>query len=603
MKRNVLGSWLLMVGLALGVGVTGCGDDDEGPPDSGSVDSGYDAGRDSGAPPVDAGCDGGQGGCDGGHPPVDGGEDGGPTSTDGGEDGGPTPTDGGEDAGPPDAGPPDFRAHVRFINAFVGLKNNPTDVADRPWEPFHVTLRVGDAETFPVVKAGAAAVSEFREVILTGPTQSVRVVARDAEGTSEAPDLAALAEVTLADDEWVTVVGAGSLLQVGQERPDKPRLVVLRDHALTLSAQPGNVHVRFMSADRVLSASARRRLANEAGEPYENNSVDAYSADVVEQGVLVPVDTKRVAVIGTSPIFAPAQSGWLFYSLADGTLTEGKAYYAINTGEDRRTLSDEGAPALLFVTAKENTVARFQRGPLVYLFNGLLPATVGGTTPQLQAIRGSSNIATAMAYGAAPKVADLPVSTAGFSLRFTVNGQPGQGVLEGAATGPLEAGRRYLGVLCGRVEASPTLTVVRDEFSAEGAQSPFLRFIHCSASSPAPLTFGSYSFQADGSSREVFTPLFTGATFATATQPATGAAFSPPVSTTTPVYTWLGLRTADATPIERTIRGRVLGTPTFLVLIGEWENTLTYRAINTRVNAWSPSAPNDPFFSPLTPAP
>src|SRR5215217_5530290 len=591
-KRNVLGSWLLMVGLALAVGGTGCGDDDEGPPDSGHVD----AGRDSGTPPVDAGCEGGQGGCDGGHPPMDGGEDAGPLPTDGGEDAGPP------DSGPPDAGPPDYRAHVRFINAFVGSKNNPTDAVDRPWDPFHVTLRVGDAEPFPTVKAGAAAVSDFRDVVLSGPTQSVRLVARDAEGTAEAPDLAALADITLAHGDQVTVVGAGSLLQVGQERPDKPRLLVLYDNKLAGAAPTGEVHVRFASTDRVISATARRRLANEAGSPYDNNSVDAYSADSVEQGVLVPVDTKRVAVIGLTPTFAPAQSGSLYYSLPEGTLEEGKAYYFINTGEDRRTLADEGAPALLVVTAKENTFARFLRDPLLYLFNGLLPATVGGTTPQLQAIRGSSNIATAMTYAAAPKVADLPVSTTGFSLRFTVNGQPGQGVLEGATTGPLEAGRRYLGVLCGRLEASPTLTVVKDEFSVAGAQSPFLRFIHCSASAPTPLTFGSYSFQADGSSMDVFTPLFTGTTLATATQPVTGVSFTPPVSTSAPVYTWLGFKTADATPIERTIRGRVLATPTFVILIGEWEGVLTYRAVNTRVNTWSVSTPNDTQFSPL-PAP
>ncbi|MFY2558705.1 DUF4397 domain-containing protein [Corallococcus terminator] len=593
MKRNVLGSWLLMVGLALGVGVTGCGDD-EGPSDSGNVDAGHDAGRDSGTPPVDAGCDGGPGGCDGGHPPTDGGEDAGPP------DSGP-PDAGPPDAGPPDAGPPEYRAHVRFINAFVGVKNNPTDVSDRPWEPFHVTLRVGDAEPFPVVKAGAAAVSGFREVILTGPTQSVRVVARDAEGTAETPDLAALAEVTLADGDHVTVVGAGSLLQVGQERPDKPRLVVLSDNKLAVAAPTGEVRVRFMSGDRVVSATARRRFANEAGTPYDNNSVDAYSADPVEQGFAVPAETPRVVVIGTSPTFAPAQSGWLYYSLPEGTLKEGKAYYAINTGEDRRTLGDEGAPALLLVTAKEDTFVRVQRGPLVYLFHGLLPATVGGTSPQLQAIHGSSNIATGMTYGTAPKVGDLPVSTTGVSLRVTVNGQPGQGVLT-ADTGPLEAGRRYLGVLCGRVEASPSLTLVKDEFSAAGAQSAFLRFIHCSASSPTPLDFGSYSFQADGSSLDAFTPLFTGATLAAATQPVTGVAFSPPASTTTPAYTWLGLRTPDATPIERTIRGRVLGTPTFLILIGEWGGALTYRAVNTRVNTWSVSTPNDTQFSPL-PAP
>ncbi|NVJ20958.1 DUF4397 domain-containing protein [Myxococcus sp. AM011] len=585
MMRNVLGSWLLVVGLVLSVGVTGCGDDDDGPPDSGSID----AGRDSGPAPADGG-DAGPGPTDSGPP------DAGPEPTDAGPpDAGPEPTD----AGPPDAGP-DLRprAHVRFINAFVGVKNNPTDTADRPWDPFSVDLYVGAAKLFSAMKAGSASVSVFQEVILTGPTQSVRLVVRDAEGTAEAPEIAALADVALADGDWVTIVGAGSLLQVEPESVDKPKLVVLRDNALATST-PGEVRVRFMSADRVLSDSAKRRFADEMGRPYGDNSVDAYTADSVEEGVPVPVDTTRVAILGTLPVFAPAQSGWLFYSLPEGTLKEGKALYAINTGDDRRTLADDGAPALLIVTAKEDTSVRLQRGPLVYFFNGLLPASVGGTTPSLQVIYGSSNIATDLRYGSTPRVGDVPVSATGVSLRVAVHNQPLQSVLEGATTGPLEAGRRYLGVLCGRVAATPTITIVKDEFSAEDAQSPFLRFVHCSASSPTPLDFGSYTFHADGSSRETFTPLFTGAAFATPAQPATGVAFSPPVSPTTPAYTWLGLKTVGATPIERTIRGRVLGTPTFLVLIGEWESSLTYRVLNTRVNGWGAASPNDPFFSPL----
>ncbi|MCP3064648.1 DUF4397 domain-containing protein [Myxococcus sp. K38C18041901] len=647
MKRNVLGSWLLMVGLALAAGVTGCGDD-EGPSDAGSV-ARCDGGRvladgGCGEPLPPKPCDGGpvlpDGGCglpptnpcDGGPVLPDGGCgmpptntcDGGPVLPDGGCgepptntcDGGPVLPDGGCggpptntcDGGPasPDGGcgepPPTYRAHVRFINAFVGFKGNPADTVDKLWDPFRVTLRVDDVEFFRSMRAGAAAVSEFREVLLTGPTQSMRMVARDAEGTSEAPDLVVPVDISLADGDWVTVVGAGSLLQVGQARPDHPRLVVLRDNALAAAAPEGEVRVRFMSADRVVSATAKRRFADETGRPYDDNSVDPYSADPVEQGFLVPSKTPRVAIIGTSPTFAPAQSGWLFYSLPEGTFEDGKAYYAINTGEDRRTLSDEASPALLIVTAKQDAFARFQRGPLVYFFHGLLPAAGGGTQQSLQVIRGSSNIAASLAYGTAPKVADLPVSDTGFPLRVTVNGQPGQAVLEGATTGPLEAGRRYLGVLCGRIAGAPTLTLVKDEFATESAQSPFLRFIPCSANSPSPLDFGAYSFQADGSSRDVFTPLFTGATLATPTLPVTGVSFTPPVSTTMPAYTWLGLKTQETTPLERTIRGRVLTTPSFLILIGEWESSLSYRVINTRVNTWSVSSPNDASFSPL-PAP
>ncbi|WP_241757789.1 DUF4397 domain-containing protein [Myxococcus landrumensis] len=600
MMRNILGVWLLMCGGLLSLGVVGCGDDggEESPRDSGVID----AGRDGGPRPEDGGRDG-DGAPDSG---IDGGEDGGddagrdsgPATMDAGDDGGTSEPDAGRDAGPSVS----HRAHVRFVNVFLGSKGNPSDQVDRPWAPFQVDLYVAGTKRFAAVAAGNAAVTAFQEVELTGPTQEVRLVARDAEGDASAPEWAALDAVTLAAGDWVTVVGSGSLLQVGQERPDKPRLVVLKDHAFTPVTEPDTVRVRFMSADRVVSATARRRFSNEAGVPFENNTVEAYSADTVENGVSLPSDTSRVAIVGTTPAFTPAQSGWLYYSLPEGTLRAGQAYYAINTGEDRRTLPDEGASALLLIRAKRDETVRLKRGPLVYFFNGVLPATPGGTPPSLQVIHGSLNVATAITHGAAPKVADLPVTASGLSVRVTVSGQPSQGVLESADVGTLEAGRRYLGVLCGRQGASPTLTVVKDEFALESPQSPFLRIIPCSASAPTPLDFGAYTFQADGSSRDTFTPLLTGLSHALPTQPVTGVSFTPPVSTTTPAYTWLGVKTTGDSPVERTIRGRVLTTPSFLILMGEWEGSLTYRTLNTRLNAWGSSGPNDATFSPL-PAP
>ncbi|WP_338871254.1 DUF4397 domain-containing protein [Myxococcus stipitatus] len=610
MKSNVQGVWLLMLGVLLALGSVGCGDDEgeDSPRDSGVVD----AGRDGGARPDDGGRDGdgapdgstdggwnggGDAGRDGG---PDAGRDGGPPAMDGGDDGG---TDGG--SGEPDAGKDAgtgvrHRAHVRFVNAFLGSKSNPSDQVDRPWDPFKVDLYVGDTKPFAAVSAGNAAVTAFQEVELTGTTQEVRLAARNAEGDASSPELASHT-FTLAEGDWVTVVGSGSLLQVGQERPDTPRLVVLKDHAFTAVTEPDTVRVRFMSADRVISATARRRFANEAGVPFENNTVEAYSADTVENGVAIASDTSRVAIVGTTPAFTPAQSGWLYYSLPEGTLRAGQAYYAINTGEDRRTLADEGASALLLISAKQDVAVRLKRGPLVYFFNGVLPATPGGTPPSLQVIQGSFNVATAITHGAAPKVADLPVTASGLSVRVTVSGQPAQGVIESAEVGPLEAGRRYLGVLCGRQGASPMLTVVKDEFAEDAPQSPFLRIVHCSASAPTPLDFGAYSFQADGASRDTFTPLLTGLSYPLPTQPVTGVAFAPPASASTPAYTWLGVKTAGDAPVERTIRGRVLGTPSFLILMGEWDSTLTYRTLNTRLNTWGSSGPNDATFSPLTP--
>ncbi|WP_426733611.1 DUF4397 domain-containing protein [Myxococcus faecalis] len=592
-QSRLLRVWLLMLAGLLSVGPIGCGDDSEDPrPDSGVPDSGVpDAGRDSGPGPVDSGPDAGA-------------PDAGPVVPDSGTpDAGPVVPDAGTpDAGMPDAGP-DMRprARVRFVNAFLGSKGNPTDVTDQPWAPFSVDLHVGDSKLFTSVEAGSEAVTTFQEVVLTGDTQEVVFVARDTEGGESAPVLAQVG-FTLEAGTWVTVVGAGSLLQVGQERPDRPRLVVLRDDALGGETEPDLVRVRFMSADRVTSATATRRLADEAGNPYEGNTVNAYSVDEHEEGVRVPREDARVSVTGASPAFTPSQSGWLYYNLPPRTLEEGRAYYVINTGEDRRTLPDDGASALLIITAKQDQVVRLRRGPLVYFFNGLLPATPGGTASSLQVVYQSLNIATGITYGTSPKVADLPVSETGVPVRVTVNGQPGQAVLESANSGPLEAGGRYLGVLCGRQGASPTLTVVRERFAAEVPPSSFLRFIHCSASAPTPLDFGSYSMLEDGFSRGDFSPLLTGASFLTATEPAAGVAFSPPVSNTSPAYTWLGVRTTGESSLQRFIRGRVLATPSFLILIGEWESSLTYRTLNVRQNNWGASGPNDASFSPL-PAP
>ncbi|WP_255316131.1 DUF4397 domain-containing protein [Myxococcus fulvus] len=584
-QSRLLRVWLLMLAGLLLVGPIGCGDDSEDPrPDSGVPDSGVqDAGRDSGPGPVDSGPDGGPVVPDAGTP------DAGPVVPDAG-----TP-----DAGMPDAGPDTRpRARVRFVNAFLGSKGNPTDVTDQPWAPFSVDLHVGSTKLFTSVEAGSEAVTAFQEVILTGDTQEVEFVARDTEGGESAPVLAQVG-FTLEAGKWVTVVGAGSLLQVGQERPDRPRLVVLRDDALVVEAEPDLVRVRFMSADRVTSATATRRFADTSGNPYGNNTVNAYSPDEHEEGVPVPVDTSRVAIIGTSPAFTPSQSGWLYYSVPQRTFEAGQAYYAINTGEDRRTLPDDGASALLIITAKQDRVVRLRRGPLVYFFNGLLSATPGGTASSLQVVYQSLNVATGITYGTSPKVADLPVSETGVPVRVTVSGQPGQAVLESANSGPLEAGGRYLGVLCGRQGASPTLTVVRERFAAEVPPSAFLRFIHCSASAPTPIDFGSYSMLEDGFSRGDFSPLLTGASFLTATEPAAGVAFSPPVSNTSPAYTWLGVRTTGESSLERFIRGRVLATPSFLILIGEWEGSLTYRTLNIRQNNWGASGPNDANFSPL----
>ena len=172
MKRNVLGVWLLMTVLALSAGTTtGC---DDGGPENPPGDT------DAGGTPVD-----------GGDPLPDGG-DGGPVIE--------PPSDAGTDGGT-DAGTVAPKAYVRFVNAYLGLKNNPSDKADAPWAPYKIDLYVGDTKLFPVpVEPGDEAVTAYRELEVT-PGQSVRFVVRDAESELSAAPVAASEAITLEEGD------------------------------------------------------------------------------------------------------------------------------------------------------------------------------------------------------------------------------------------------------------------------------------------------------------------------------------------------------------------------------------------------------------------
>ncbi|OJH35718.1 DUF4397 domain-containing protein [Cystobacter ferrugineus] len=560
MKRNVLGVWLLMTVLALSAGTTtGCGD--------------------PGNPPGDT---------DAGVTPVDGG-----TRLPDGGDGGPVIEP------PPDAGTAAPKAYVRFVNAYLGLKDNPSDKADAPWVPYKIDLYVGDTKLFPVsLEPGDEAVTAYRELELT-PGESVQFVVRNAESEpSEAP-VATSEAITLEEGERLTLVGTGNIVYAGQDRMEKPRLLVLKESFEP--AEEGSVRVRYVTADRATGTNRNRRLANETGTTPYTTAVEPYSADMAATGgVSIPAELQRLAIIG-APNFTPSQSGKLFFSPPNGTLAAASAWFAITTGDDRRTLQDEGAPALLLVPAGKDGAVRLKRDPLLYFFHAVNPATVDASATPLQVLHGSQIIANNLRYGAAPAIGDLPVSPAGGTLRITASGDSTKTVLADTSTGPLEAGRRYLAVVSGTEGAQVRLTVVKEEFAPDAVPSPMVRLIQAATHAPPTLDFGHFAAEADGVTRGAFTPVITGAGYGAAAGPIEGAAFQPQVITPAAgsPYVYYGVRaTVGGTAIERSVNGRALTTPNFIVLMGDWSTSLQFRALNVRINTWSATAPEGTFSDP-----
>ncbi|WNG36431.1 DUF4397 domain-containing protein [Archangium violaceum] len=565
MKRNVSGVWLLMTVLALTAGtLTGCDDGEPNPPSN----------TDAGGTPTDAG-DGLPDGGDGGpvDPPADAG------------------TDGGTDAGPPVA-----KAYVRFVNAYLGLKNNPSDKADAPWDPYKIDVYVGDTKLFPTpVEPGDEAVTAYHELELT-PGESVQFVVRNAESAlTDAPVVTSDA-ITLEEGERLTLVGVGNITYAGEDRMDKPQLLVLKESFDAVEA--GKVRVRYVTADRVTGTNRNRRLANETGATPYTTAVEPYSADTTTGGVSIPAEPQRLAIIG-SPNFTPSQSGKLFFSPPSGTLVAGSTWFAITTGDDRRTLQDEGEPALLLVPAGKEGTVRLKRDPLLYFFHAVNPATADDSPIRLQVLNGSQIIANNMRYGATPAIGDLPVTPTGTKLHFTPSGDNSVTVLADASTGPLEAGRRYLAVVSGTEGAQVRLTVVKDEFTPDAVPAPLVRLIQASTNAPAALDFGHFAPQTDGVTRGAFVPVITGAEYGSVAGPSTGASFQPQVITPATggsPYVYYGVRaTVGGMVIERSVNGWALTTPNFVVLMGDWSTSLQFRALNVRINTWSPTAPEGYF--------
>ncbi|MDC0711790.1 DUF4397 domain-containing protein [Stigmatella sp. ncwal1] len=574
MKKNIPGVWWLMTLLVLPAGITGCGDDTEDP-----------------LPVEDAGVprpDGGGGLPDGGGGTPDGGG--------GLPDGGETPPDGGTDGGV-DAGPPALKAYVRFVNAYLGVKNNPSDKADAPWDPYAMEVYAGDTRLFPEpVEPGDKAVTDYQAFALP-PGQSVRFTVRLAEALPTDSPVASSEDIPLQDGERLTLVGTGNVTYAGMDRMESPRLLALKE--AFEPAEAGTLRVRYVTADRVTGTNRNRRLANDTGStPY--TTAEPYSADTSPGGVSIPAQPPRLAIIG-SPNFTPSQSGKLFFSPPAETLVAGSAWFAITTGDDRRTLQDEGAPALLLIPAGRNGAIRLKRDPLLYFFHAISPATDGPAPAALQVLHGSQLIASNLRYGATPAIGELPVLPAGGTLRFTRSGDSSETVLADAPTGPLEAGGRYLAVVSGTEGAQAQLTLVKEDFEPTAVPTPRVRLIQASANAPAALGFGHFAVEPDGITPGAFTPVVTGAEYGTAAGPALGASFTPQVVTPASgsPYLYYGIRASvNGTVLERSVTGRPLTTPNFIVLMGDWSTSLQFRALNVRINTWSATAPEGTFGAP-----
>ncbi|MBJ6760156.1 DUF4397 domain-containing protein [Myxococcaceae bacterium JPH2] len=547
------------------------GHGDAGSPDAGGVDASTpDAGT------VDAGL--GDGGVDAG------------TCADGGVPG----ADGGCGGGVPSA-----RALVRFVHVFSGLRSGTADNA--AWEPFRVDVYADDVKVFSAVKPGDSAVTVYASVEIPAAGGTVRFTLRDADAVASAEPLATTT-AELHAGQHLTLVGAGLLPAGAPDASDRPRALALTEAFGAVDS--GRVRVRFVSADFVAGPvdSDNRNFTDELGATVYATT-NPYGVDSTPEGKSLPSTLTRLAVSG-EPTFIPSQSGKLFFSLRDGALVAGASYFAVLTGNVARSLADEGAPSLLWIRAGEDGFVRVKRDPLVYFFNAVLPAT-GSAAPRLSALRSGAVVANDFRYGQLPKVAELPAASTGLALSVVLSGGSTTVVPE-TQTGPLEAGRRYLAVVSGRQEASPRLTLIPESFEPEPLARPLVRFVNASPTVPEPLDFGYYALASDGTSRGAFTPVFSGAAYASVTGPAAGAAFEPPVVTPAAgaPFSYFGIKSAaGTTPFERYATGARPVAPSFVVLLGDADATsgslvLQHRLINTRTPQWATSAAQAGYVAP-----
>ncbi|WP_164008957.1 DUF4397 domain-containing protein [Pyxidicoccus trucidator] len=597
--------WLLAVGLCLALGSTGCGDDEPNDvPDAGRDSETVDAGRDAGSEDAggDAGPDGGtDAGCTaGGSCPPPTCADGGAALSDGGCPPPPTCADGGSPGADGGCPPPvSDVAYVRFVNASLGLKDNPSDSDSAPWRPYLLDVYQGGTELFDSVAPGDEAVTEYKQV---PAGTALAFTTRNAEAGASAAALATAEAVTLQAGERLTLVAVGFSDRTELDRVERARLLVLKESFDAPAA--GRAQVRFISADRVTSIPEQgrtRRLGLESAAASPVATVNPYAADA-PGGVSVPATTQRLVISSSGDTgFSPSVSKRLFFTVPAGTLAEGSAWFAILTGDDRRPLPDAGQPAMVLVRAGQDQSLRLKRDPLVYFFNALLPPTPDEDPLLLQALQGTAKVAVAMEFNFSPAIGDLPVTEAGHTLKIARNDDVNATVLASADTGPLQAGGRYLAVVTGRAGGTdaqaPRMLVVQDRFTPSALDAR-LRLVNAISNAPAEgVDFGYFDVAANGTSKgSTFTPMATAVKYGDTTGPDTGVAFPAPITTGTTPLSYYGLRTTGgATALAA--QGNAMERPHFLVLLGDWDTgLLLFLGFNVRENSWSGVAPFDVFM-------
>ncbi len=168
------------------------------------------------------------------------------------------------------------------------------------------------------------------------------------------------------------------------------------------------------------------------------------------------------------------------------------------------------------------------------------------------------------------------------------------------ATGPLQAGGRYLAVVTGRTgqtgALAPRLLVVQDRF-APSALDARLRLVNAVPNAPAEgVDFGYFDVAGDGNSKgSSFTPVVTGVKYGDTAGADTGVAFQAPITTGTTPLSYYGLRASSGTPLSYAL-GNAMERPHFIVLLGDWETKyLQFLGFNVRENSWSGVTPFDVF--------
>ncbi|AUX29786.1 MULTISPECIES: DUF4397 domain-containing protein [Sorangium] len=500
---------------------------------------------------------GGAGGIGGG------GDAGGAGGIGGGGDAGGAGTGGGdpEECGlPPDTDP---EPKVRFINALLpNRQNTPVGAGDPPALRLYVNgAPVSDIEAVSPSRV-AASVTKYAKVTAGAITFS----AQSDDGTGGAGDALTISAdpLTVAPGARYTIAAIGILGTTSTS--SKPRLLIAEEKFTTPSCS--EVALRFVSAD---SNSATPKSF------YIDRSATA-AADLgwftasAPEGLLVPLSTRAITVTA-SRSFGP--TGQAPFSLSAASLTGGRSYFVIETGEPTRVANDARAHGLLVVPAGDDSPAVFvRRDPLVYLFHASPPPTPSS----LVVYSGAERIAINLRYAQVPTYTDLPPGESTLSLVApgSGTGEGGAGdavVVDGQRTSPLDAGAIYLGGLLGTTgetgDKALQLKLWRVQPDLTGTfTTPRVLLINASAKAPS-VDLGYWSVNADGTRGDTFTPVLTDVAYASASA-ITGVDFVPPRAAD---QQWLGVRPAGSADAIRSVMKTLPTNWYAAVLLGDWTSS------------------------------